>query len=149
MTEREPHKWRNVLLYAKGHYPVIKGSWKDIESLLMDQFPGEEVTIEKAITVLSVLAFKTFEQADIPSVAFADFMVLMYKVVGSIPKDVPLEKQMTELLFGGLLCVLACTVYEYIGDPDADIMNILLRKPKYEPEKWAQTNRKAAKSLTR
>ena len=55
MSKQEDHKWKNILLYAKGHYPIIKGSWKDIESLLIAQFPGEEVTIEKAITVLSIL----------------------------------------------------------------------------------------------
>ena len=145
--KQEEHKWKNILLYAKGHYPVIKGSWKDIESLLIAQFPGEDVTIEKAITVLSALVFRTFEQADIPSIAFAELMVLMYKVVGSMPKEISLESQMLELLFGGLLTVLACTKYEYIGDPDADILNILLRKPKYNQETWQTANRKGAKSF--
>ena len=145
--KQEEHKWKNILLYAKGHYPIIRGSYTDIESMLMKQFPGEEVTKEKVIIVLSSLVFRTFEQAEIPAYAFGDLMVLMWKVVGSMPKDIPLEGQMLELLLGGLLTTIACTKYEYIGDPDADILNILLRKPKFEAERWQQQNSRRAKTL--
>ena len=125
MAELNPH--RHIILYAKGYYNGSNSMYGDVTSILRCLFPEEDVTPEKVITVLSIIAFQAIATSNKDVVikkdtiiknlsgieAFREMIMFMWKARDDIYKKFPaIDDAVEELIVEGMLTVIACHPYE-------------------------------------
>ena len=150
MAEEELNPHRHIIYYSKGIYQKTGRMYDDVMTILKYTFPEEDVTFEKVIQVLAIIAFRAMsnQKNNVPDPKWGELQVVkpitamdvfievftfMWKARESIADECKpggLDLAMQEIITQGLLVTIACHEYPEgeLGKPSDKVQEKLLSR---------------------